>query len=112
VQAGKIRLLAVTNTVRTPAEPNLPTVKEAGYPGLTIDGLVGLFGPAGMPLALRERIAADMRAVAADPIIADRLTATGQILNIGGPAEFEKSIDEQRAAVAKMAKTLGVAAKQ
>src|SRR4030088_1376160 len=66
-----------------PAEPNLPTVKEAGYPGLTIDGLVGLFGPAGMPLALRERIAADMRAVAADPIIADRLTATGQILNIG-----------------------------
>ncbi|HEY4819655.1 MAG TPA: tripartite tricarboxylate transporter substrate-binding protein, partial [Xanthobacteraceae bacterium] len=95
-----------------PAEPNLPTVKEAGYPGLTIDGLVGLFGPAGMPLALRERIAADMRAVAADPIIADRLNASGQILNIGGPAEFEKSIDEQRAEVAKMAKTLGVAAKQ
>ncbi|MEA3022229.1 MAG: hypothetical protein QOK01_1081, partial [Alphaproteobacteria bacterium] len=48
----------------------------------------------------------------ADPIIADRLNASGQILNIGGPAEFEKSIDEQRAEVAKMAKTLGVAAKQ
>ncbi len=112
VEAGKIKLLAVTNTVRAPAYPNIPTVKEAGYPALTIDGLVGLFGPADMPAALRERIAADIRAAAADPIIADRLNASGQILNIGGPAEFEKSIDEQRAEVAKMAKTLGVAAKQ
>jgi len=112
VQAGKIKLLAVTNTVRAPAYPDIPTVKEAGFPGLTIDGLVGLFGPAGMPIALRERIAADIRAASADPIIADRLNTSGQILNVGGPAEFEKSIEEQRAEVAKMAKTLGVAAKQ
>jgi tripartite-type tricarboxylate transporter receptor subunit TctC len=112
VEAGKIKLLAVTNTVRAPAYPDIPTVKEAGYPGLTIDGLVGLFGPAGMPIALRERIAADIRAASADPIIGDRLNASGQILNVGGPAEFEKSIDEQRAEVAKMAKMLGVAAKQ
>ncbi len=33
VQSGKIKLLAVTNTERAPAEPDLPTVKEAGYPG-------------------------------------------------------------------------------
>jgi tripartite-type tricarboxylate transporter receptor subunit TctC len=112
VEAGKIKLLAVTNTVRAPAYPDIPTVKDAGYPALTIDGLVGLFGPADMSIALRERIAADIRAAAADPIIADRLNASGQILNVGGPAEFEKSIDEQRAEVAKMAKTLGVAAKQ
>jgi tripartite-type tricarboxylate transporter receptor subunit TctC len=65
-----------------------------------------------MPIALRERIAADIRTASADPIIADRLNVSGQILNVGGPAEFEKSIEEQRAEVAKMAKTLGVAAKQ
>ena len=78
--------------MRAPTEPNLPTVAEAGFPALTLDGLVGLFGPSGMPLALRERIAADMRA-AADPIIKDRLTKSGQIMNIGGPEEFAKSID-------------------
>ena len=55
-QSGKIKLLAVTNTARAPTEPNMPTVKEAGYPALTIDGLVGLFGPTGMPLELRQRI--------------------------------------------------------
>jgi tripartite-type tricarboxylate transporter receptor subunit TctC len=60
---------------------------------------------------VRERIAADVKA-AADQVIADRLATTGQIMNIGGSAEFAKSIDEQRAQIAKMAKALGVAEKK
>ena len=108
LQSGKIKLLCVTNTVRAPSEPNVPTVQEAGQPALTIDGLVGLFGPAGMPLALRQRIAADIRAVA-DDTIKQRLITSGQILNVGGPEEFAKSTEEQRAQVAAFAKELGVA---
>jgi tripartite-type tricarboxylate transporter receptor subunit TctC len=107
LESGKIKLLAVTNSVRAPTQPNLPTVSEAGYPALTIDGLVGLFGPPGMPLDLRERITADIRAIV-DPIIVDRLTTTGQLTNIGGPEEFGKSIDDQRAKVAAFAKELGI----
>ena len=107
LQSGKIKLLAVTNSVRAPTEPNLPTVAEAGYPALTIDGLVGLFGPTGMPLELRQHITADIRAVI-DPTIEDRLTTTGQLTNIGGPEEFGKSVDEQRAKVAAFAKQLGI----
>jgi tripartite-type tricarboxylate transporter receptor subunit TctC len=107
LDSGKIRLLAVTNTVRAPTEPNLPTVQEAGYPTLTVDGLVGLFGPPGMSLALRRRITADIRAVA-DKTIEDRLAVTGQLLNIGGPEEFAASIDEQRAKVSETAGELGI----
>jgi tripartite-type tricarboxylate transporter receptor subunit TctC len=107
LQSGKIKLLAVTNTARAPSEPGLPTVTEAGYPALTLDGLVGLFGPAGMPLELRRRIAKDFAAVA-DDAIKQKLEATGQILNVGGPEEFAKSIDEQRSAVAGFAKKLGI----
>lgn len=107
LESGKIKLLAVTNSVRAPTQPNLPTVAEAGYPALTIDGLVGLFGPTGMPLDLRQRITADIRAVV-DPTIEDRLTTTGQLTNIGGPEEFGKSIDEQRAKIAAFAKELGI----
>jgi hypothetical protein len=41
---------------------------------------------------LRERVAADVRSVvAADPVIGERLATTGQILNIGGPAEFARA---------------------
>jgi tripartite-type tricarboxylate transporter receptor subunit TctC len=107
LESGKIKLLAVTNSVHAPTLPKLPTVAEAGYPALTIDGLVGLFGPTGMPLELRQRITADIRAVV-DPTIEDRLTITGQLTNIGGPEEFGKSIDEQRAKIADFAKQLGI----
>ena len=44
LQAGAIKLLAVTNAERDPALPDIPTVKEAGYPELTLDGLIGVFG--------------------------------------------------------------------
>jgi tripartite-type tricarboxylate transporter receptor subunit TctC len=107
LESGKIKILAITNTARTPAQPKIPTVREAGYPALEVDGLVGLFGPPGMPLDLRERITADFKA-SADSIVEDRLTATGQLMNIGGPDEFEKSIDVQRATIAGFAKTLGI----
>jgi tripartite-type tricarboxylate transporter receptor subunit TctC len=107
LQTGKVKLLCVTNTVRAPTEPDLPTVQEAGQPALTIDGLVGLFGPSGMPLELRQRIAADIRSVA-DETIKQRLATTGQLLNVGGPQEFAKSIEEQRAQVLTFAKELGV----
>jgi tripartite-type tricarboxylate transporter receptor subunit TctC len=109
--AGKIKLLAVTNTSRAPAISTIPTVKEAGYPALTLDGLIGLFGPPGMPIELRKRIAADFGAVA-DKTIAQRMTATGQILNVGGPEKLEKSIDDQRSKIATFANELGIKAMQ
>jgi tripartite-type tricarboxylate transporter receptor subunit TctC len=109
LEAGKIKLLAVTNSTRSPSIPNVPTVKEAGYPELTLDGLVGLFGLPATPIALRERIAADVREAANDPLIVDRLTATGQMLNLGSAAEFATAIDMQRATVAAAAKDQGIA---
>ena len=112
IQAGKIKVLAVTNTARASAIPDVPTVAEAGYPALTMDGLVGLFGPPTMPKDLRERIAADIKTVMdADPLINERLIMTAQVPNPGGPAEFAKSIDEQRAVLTKAAKDLGIAPK-
>jgi tripartite-type tricarboxylate transporter receptor subunit TctC len=107
LQAGKIKLLAVTNSVRAPVLPDVPTVTEAGYPDLALDGLVGFFGPPQMPLALRERIAADVKEVGADPAITTRLSDTGQLPNFAGPAEFHAAIELQRARVAAAAKEIG-----
>ena len=113
VQLGKVKILAMSNSVRAPAAPEIPTSREAGYPYLEFDGLVGLFGPPSMPMAQRERIAADVKTVMAeDRTIQDRLTRTGQIANPGGPEEFAKAIDEQRARMAAAAKVIGVTPKQ
>ena len=88
VQAGRVRLLVVNNTTRAPVVPDVPTAREAGFPSLEVDGLVGLFGIKSIANDLKEKIAADVKAVAADGVIAERLKATGQVINIGGPTEF------------------------
>jgi tripartite-type tricarboxylate transporter receptor subunit TctC len=108
VQAGKAKILAVSNGVHIPDEPAVPTVKEAGFPALAFDGLVGLFGPRDMADDIRERIAADIQAVAGDGAIGARLLSTGQLVSPGRPAEFAASINEQRAVVAAIAKEMGI----
>jgi tripartite-type tricarboxylate transporter receptor subunit TctC len=107
VQAGKVRLLAVTNTTRASVVADVPTVTEAGYPQLALDGLVGFFGPPSMPEKVREAIAADVRE-AMDATVKERLNLTGQIPHFGGPAEFAADIAQQRARLATAAKDLGI----
>jgi tripartite-type tricarboxylate transporter receptor subunit TctC len=108
LEGGKLKLLAVSNSVHIPGEPTIPTVAEAGFPSLTYDGLVGLFGPREMASDVRERIAADIEAVAGDPAIAARLLATGQLVSPGKPVEFAAAINAQRAVVAEIAKEMGI----
>ena len=107
VQAGKVKIIAVTNHERAPILPDVPTAVEAGYPALEFDGLVGLFGPRTMAADLRDRIAADVIEVGKDPEIAAKLTATAQVLRPGTGAEFAREIEEQRTRVAAAAKAAG-----
>jgi tripartite-type tricarboxylate transporter receptor subunit TctC len=77
LEAGKIKLLALTNTARAAVLSDVPTVREAGYPDLELDGLVGLLGPPTMSQRVRDSIAADVRQ-AMDAAVEDRLSLTGQ----------------------------------
>ena len=108
-QAGRIKLLAVTNRTRVPGL-DIPTAAEAGFPELNFDGLVGLMAArsSGLSDAAREQIAADVKAVAADPLVMERLTATAQLINPGTGAEFAASIEEQAAQLRATAKLLGM----
>ncbi|MGD0026340.1 MAG: tripartite tricarboxylate transporter substrate binding protein [Xanthobacteraceae bacterium] len=105
-QAGRIRVLVVNNGTRAPILPDIPTAREAGYPSLEVEGLVGMFGIKSVPEELKEKIAADVKDAAADGIIAERLKATAQIINIGGPKEFAAAIDAQRAKIAATVKAI------
>jgi tripartite-type tricarboxylate transporter receptor subunit TctC len=111
-QAKRIKLIAVNNKTRVAAAPEVPTAREAGYPSLEVEGLVGLFGLKTTPNELKEKIAADFRAVAADGTIAQRLQATGQVINVGGPKEFTDAIEEQRANLTATVKAINFQPKQ
>lgn len=112
VQSGRARLIAIAGDARTPLAPDVPTVIEAGYPELRMEGVVGFYGKRGMPEALRDQLASDVRAVASDPAIGERLAAVGQVARTGTAAEFAALLDQYRRRLADLAKTIDYKATQ
>ena len=103
VNAGRGKFLMVTNSQRSPLAPTVPTPAEAGFPELTFNGVNGIYGWRDMPESLKDRIAADVRAVASDPAVSERLRPTGAVMRPGTGADFAAAIEEQRAKVAAVA---------
>jgi tripartite-type tricarboxylate transporter receptor subunit TctC len=110
-KASNGKVLAVLNRERFPSAPEVPTIREAGHPELTLDAIVGVYGWRDIPIELKERISADIRAVGADAEIGARMIAGGSIVTTGTPAEFAAEIEEQRAKVAAFAAAIGQAFK-
>jgi tripartite-type tricarboxylate transporter receptor subunit TctC len=108
-QAGRIKLIAVTNKNRVPGL-DLPTATESGFPELEFDGLVGIWGArsSGLTDAARERIVADVKAISAEPAVAARLTATAQVISPGTGADLSASMEEQAATLARVAGLVGI----
>jgi tripartite-type tricarboxylate transporter receptor subunit TctC len=100
VQAGRVKLLALVNTSRSPAAPDVPTAAEQGYGSLRFSAVTGFFGWRDMPASLRDKIAADVAAVAEQPDIRDRLAKLGSLAQPKLPADFSAAIDAQRDQVA------------
>lgn len=110
VEGGKVKVLAVTTRERSDMLPGVPSVHEQGFPGLEVVTPTGLFGPRGMPVPVRERIAADVAEALRDPVIVERITGSGQAVSFGGPAEFNRALDQQAARAAEVANILGLPA--
>ena len=94
-QNTSVRILAITNRRRSPAVPQVPTAIESGFPDVIGEGFQGFFGWRDMPNELRDRIAADVRAVAPD-MPNERLVSLGQAVRVGTTADFVAMIEDQR----------------
>ena len=105
-QAGRIKVLVQMGGKRAPSLPDIPTATEAGFPAMEMEGLVGLFGSPAVPPDLREKIGADVVAVADDKEIDAKLNATAQTPTRGGAKQFSEVMARQRAHIATIAKAL------
>jgi tripartite-type tricarboxylate transporter receptor subunit TctC len=112
VQAGKLKVLAFTASQRAAAVPDVPTAAEAGFPGMTIDGLVGTFSTRNLDEKARARIETDIAEQLRDPKIIETLTASGQVVNPGSAKEFTAAIEAQTAQAAETGRLLGIKAAQ
>jgi len=85
VEAGKLRPLAIGSLQRDRHFPDLPTFSEAGFPGLEAVTWVGIFGPAGMPPAIVDRLNGDIDRIIHEPDVAANLEKQGIVVDGGRP---------------------------
>ena len=78
VRAGKIKAYAVTAKSRLAAAPEIPTVDEAGLPGLYVSVWFGIWAPKGTPREIIAKLNAAMQSSLADPAVRQRLADLGQ----------------------------------
>jgi tripartite-type tricarboxylate transporter receptor subunit TctC len=100
-QTGKIKIIAITNSQRSPFLPDVPTARESGFPELEFEAFLGFFAPRGMSVELRERISADLHAIGVDQDFAGRFNAIGMRVRVTSPAELQKIVADERAALAR-----------
>lgn len=95
-RAGRLRILAVTGNARSPALPDVPTLKESGIDA-TAEAFVGLFAPAGLPADKVKRLSDAIAEVLKAPDLQARVREIGLNANYAGPQQLgETQVAELR----------------
>ena len=93
IRAGRIKALATTWPTRRPELPAVPTMTEAGFPGIGTNAWNGLFAPAKVPQLLLDRIHATVVKVMKEPQM--KKTLAQQFMSVvvnKSPAEFQEFV--------------------
>jgi tripartite-type tricarboxylate transporter receptor subunit TctC len=91
-KSGSLRVLATMSKSRSAAFPDVPTITEAGYPGLEGEGWVGILVPTGTPQPIVTQLSEQTHTVLASPDVAQRIATLG-FASVGSTAdEFAKQL--------------------
>jgi tripartite-type tricarboxylate transporter receptor subunit TctC len=104
VQSGKLQALAVTSAERAPHLPDVPTMRELGYPDFVMYGWSMLFAPAGTPRPIVQKLHDEIAKVVAQPDVA-------KIIADLGSEPQALSLDELKAYVRREAAYFGAVVK-
>lgn len=110
VQTDKIKILAVTTTVRSPVLPNVPTAVESGLPTLVSQGLFGLLAPAGTPNEIVQLLNREVGIVLKDPALRERLLKLGIEPEASSPEGLRELIQSEITKWARVMKEAGIRA--
>jgi tripartite-type tricarboxylate transporter receptor subunit TctC len=107
-RSGQVRVLATSGAKRDAADPQVPTIAEAGIPGYDVTSWQALFVPARTPPAIVQKISADTNTALADPAIKDKLAKTGYAAGGSSPQQLENLLKSEIAKWAGVIKSLGL----
>lgn len=105
---GSVRILATTNETRSPDFPDVPTLKESGFPQFVAHSWIGLFGPAGLDPVITERIGASVGRMLQDPEVQGKLRSLGSLPAFAAGADFARQVQADRAIYAEIIRKAGL----
>jgi tripartite-type tricarboxylate transporter receptor subunit TctC len=92
IMAGKVRFLATSAPRRLAAYPDLPTLVELGYPGVSVTDWLGVVVPAGTSREVIDRLHSELAKIVVSPEMKQRLEAIGMEPSGAGPEDFSVQI--------------------
>lgn len=110
VQGGKLRILGWTAPKRSPALPDVPTMAEAGYPGVELEVWQGIMTPLGTPPALVKKLNEEFIKAAKAPDVVAKVAAQGVEMMTTTPEDFTKLIVSDVARLGKVVRDAGIKA--
>lgn len=107
-RAGKLRALAVTGPRRVSSLPDVPTMAELGYPGMTTELFYGIVAAPGTPDAIVAKVSEAMKQALADPLLQESFAKAGHEARYTSPQEFRALIDKEGARFQALFKAKGI----
>jgi tripartite-type tricarboxylate transporter receptor subunit TctC len=110
VQGGKLRILGWTAAKRSPALPDVPTMAEAGYPGVELEIWQGIMAPAKTPAAIVSKLNAELVKAAKSPEVVEKVAAQAVEMTTSSPEEFAKLLASDIDRLGKVVRDAGIKA--
>jgi tripartite-type tricarboxylate transporter receptor subunit TctC len=110
VQNGKMSLLGVASSARTPLAPNVPTLQEQGYKGVEVTAWNGLFGPKGLPPEIVKTLNSHFNDILKMPDVAAKMAVLGALPAGGAPEALAKTNAADFERFGRVIKELGIQA--
>jgi tripartite-type tricarboxylate transporter receptor subunit TctC len=88
IREGRLKVLAVTSKTRSPQLPNVPTLDELGVKDFEVSTFTGIFGPAGLPAPVTEKLRAALKKALAVEAVRDKYRSMGVEVMDMSPAAF------------------------
>lgn len=107
-KAGKLKILAVAGSQRSPVAPDIPTVAESGYPGFDVDLWYGLLAPAGTPTDIIARLNTEVTQILSAPDMRETLAGQGLEAVTSTPEQFSTLMKTDLDRWARVIKAAGI----
>jgi tripartite-type tricarboxylate transporter receptor subunit TctC len=108
IKAGKIKAIAISGEHRLPGLPQVPTLAEAGLPGLDAKVWFGVLAPAGTPKPVIDKLSTELTRIMAMPDVKEKLLDLGQEPFITTPDQFAALLKSDMAKYGKVTKAANI----